>query len=129
MNESAIKCFLTFCIKNTSLHYKNDHKINVMTEFNASDYVIACQVDARNTRCPIPLLRAKQALKGLQTGDYLQVLATDPTAKGDFDAMLKHLPHTLVAYDNGDEFDTFVIHKGDLNLTDNVTNNISKDLT
>jgi len=87
-----------------------------MTESHISDYDIAHHVDARNTRCPIPLLRAKQALKGMSVGDYLQVLATDPTAKGDFDAMLKHLPHTLAAYDKGDEFDTFVIHKGDSNV-------------
>lgn len=100
-----------------------------MTELNAQDYVTACHVDARNTRCPIPLLRAKQALKTMQPGDYLEVWATDPTAKGDFDAMLTHLPHTLVAYQKGDDFETFIIRKGDLCLTEGSTEGLTNGLT
>ena len=78
-------------------------------------YPIHTEVDARNTRCPIPLLRAKQALKTMEIGDYLQLQATDPSAKADFDAMLKHLPHELVFYSKGEakpRVDTFVIRKG-----------------
>ncbi len=73
-------------------------------------------VDATGTRCPVPLLRAKQALKKLETGDYLQVLATDPSAKGDFDAMLSHLTHRLVSYERGEDnprVDVFIIQKGE----------------
>ena len=78
-------------------------------------YEIAHRVDARGTRCPIPLLRAKQALKKISAGDYLEVKATDPSAKGDFDAMLKHLPHELVHYEKGNDVprvDLFIIMKG-----------------
>ena len=57
-----------------------------------------CEIDTSGLRCPLPLLRAKQALKSMQSGEVLKVLATDPAAKPDFDAMLKHLPHTMVAY-------------------------------
>ncbi|RBP52676.1 sulfurtransferase TusA family protein [Arenicella xantha] len=81
-------------------------------------FKISHSVDARGLRCPIPLLRAKQALKALLVGDYLEVLTTDPSAKGDFDAMLKHLPHTLESHsmvaaddENGTEFERFVIRK------------------
>jgi len=72
-------------------------------------------IDTCGTRCPIPLLRAKQALKGLEQGEYLLVLATDPSAKPDFDAMLKHLPHELVEYSSEGEapkIDHFIIRKG-----------------
>lgn len=79
-------------------------------------YLITQIQDTCGTRCPIPLLRAKKALKLLSAGDYLLVLATDPSAKGDFDAMLKHLPHELVEYHSsiGDEkrVDYFLIQKG-----------------
>lgn len=75
-------------------------------------YHISHEIDACGTRCPIPLLRAKQALREMQAGQYLSVLATDPTAKSDFDAMLKHLPHELVDYQTGDSFDRFIILKG-----------------
>ncbi len=80
------------------------------------DFPISVTVDARGTRCPIPLLRAKQALKGMNAGDHLLVLSTDPSAKSDFDAMLAHLPHELVGYQQGEgqpREDSFVIVKGE----------------
>lgn len=82
----------------------------------SDQFLIAVNVDARGTRCPVPLLRAKQALKAMSAGEYLEVLATDPSAKSDFDAMLKHLPHELVNYTEGADnprIDTFVILKGE----------------
>ena len=82
----------------------------------ASKYALVETIDTCGARCPIPLLRAKKALKALSTDDYLLVLATDPSAKGDFDAMLRHLTHTLVEYQSvqGDaRVDYFVIQKGE----------------
>ena len=72
-------------------------------------------IDTCGTRCPIPLLRAKKALKNLSEGEYLLVLATDPSAKGDFDAMLRHLPHALIDFQSERDIqriDYFVIQKG-----------------
>ena len=73
-------------------------------------------IDTSGTRCPIPLLRAKQALKKMDKGELLEVLATDPSAKGDFEAMLSHLPHELLSCDtrehNDKTVDVFVIQKG-----------------
>ena len=78
------------------------------------------QIDTCGLRCPLPLLRAKQTLKEMQAGDILQVFATDPAAKADFDAMLRHLPHELLAYERceglaGDyaRIDSFIIRKGE----------------
>ena len=75
-------------------------------------------IDTCGTRCPIPLLRAKQALREMTPGDHLMVLATDPSAKPDFEAMLKHLPHDLIEYSSSTDspvyprIDTFIIQKG-----------------
>ena len=83
----------------------------------SESYHISETIDTCGTRCPIPLLRAKQALKGLAVGEFLEVFATDPSAKPDFDAMLKHLPHDLVDYScDGDSprIDRFIILKGAL---------------
>ena len=77
-----------------------------------NERTIHAHVDARGLRCPLPLLRAKQALKTLQRGEHVEVLATDPTAKDDFDAMLKHLPDELVYYNQGTTHDTFIICRG-----------------
>ncbi len=89
-------------------------QIKVMTD--KQSFNITQSIDTCGTRCPIPLLRAKQALKSLQVGDFLEVLASDPSAKPDFDAMLRHLPHELVSYSSQESpkrVDTFVIQKGE----------------
>ncbi|MFT6915633.1 MAG: tRNA 2-thiouridine synthesizing protein A [Motiliproteus sp.] len=50
------------------------------------DYPITRRVDARGLSCPLPLLKAKQALNRLQPGEVLQVLATDAGSVRDFKA-------------------------------------------
>jgi len=76
---------------------------------------IAQTIDTKGTRCPIPILRTKQALKKIQFNEYLQVLATDPSTKGDMDAMLHHVAHQLVSYqvltENEEDVFVFVIQK------------------
>ena len=79
-------------------------------------FEITQYLDTCGTRCPIPLLRAKQALKLMKAGEYLEVTSTDPSAKPDFDAMLRHLPHELVSYsiiEKPKRIDTFIIRKGE----------------
>jgi len=44
-------------------------------------------VDARGLRCPLPLIRARQALAALESGAALVVLATDPEAPIDLAAL------------------------------------------
>jgi tRNA 2-thiouridine synthesizing protein A len=44
-------------------------------------------VDARGLRCPLPLVRARQALASVGPEDTLVVLATDPEAPIDLAAL------------------------------------------
>jgi len=44
-------------------------------------------VDARGLSCPLPLVKARAALAGLDAGDTLVVLATDPEAPIDLAAL------------------------------------------
>ncbi len=81
---------------------------------------ITQSIDTCGTRCPIPLLRAKKALKLMQQGEILEVLASDPSAKQDFEAMLKHLPHQLLEYTSElkpNRVDRFIIQKGEDAIT------------
>ena len=59
--------------------------------------LIDLTIDTSGTRCPIPLLKAKQALRTLEQGQHLLVISTDPSSVDDFAAMLKHLPHELIS--------------------------------
>ena len=46
-------------------------------------------LDAKGLNCPLPVLKAKKSIKGLETGDTLEVLSTDPGSVSDFDAFCK----------------------------------------
>ena len=41
-------------------------------------------LDARGLKCPLPVMLAKKALRGLPSGALLEVLATDRGADADF---------------------------------------------
>jgi tRNA 2-thiouridine synthesizing protein A len=47
---------------------------------------VARELDARGLICPLPVLRARKVLIGMEKGDVLRVLADDPMALID-------LPH------------------------------------
>ena len=41
-------------------------------------------LDMRGLKCPLPVLRAKKALKSMAPGAVLEILATDPGSVKDF---------------------------------------------
>ena len=43
-------------------------------------------LDTKGLKCPLPVLRARKALKSVEPGGLLEVLATDPSATQDFKA-------------------------------------------
>ncbi|WP_416431145.1 sulfurtransferase TusA family protein [Piscirickettsia salmonis] len=55
-------------------------------------------LDVVGLRCPFPLLRAKKALKALQSGEVLEVMATDPSTEQDFLAFVKQTGHSLLEH-------------------------------
>ncbi len=44
----------------------------------------AITLDAQGLKCPLPVLKARKALKAVAPGGLLRVLATDPGAAKDF---------------------------------------------
>ena len=57
---------------------------------------IAQTVDTKGLNCPIPILRAKKAIVGLEAGEALEVLATDPGSVKDFEAFSRATGHELM---------------------------------
>jgi tRNA 2-thiouridine synthesizing protein A len=53
-------------------------------------------LDARGLICPLPILKARKALKKVPVGATLRVLATDPGADEDFAAFCRTTGHELV---------------------------------
>ena len=57
-------------------------------------------LDAQGLLCPLPVLKARKRLKGMQTGTVLRVLATDPAAVIDIPHYCAESGHALI--DSGD---------------------------
>ena len=54
------------------------------------------ELDARGLRCPMPLLKTRQAMRGLLSGQLLCVRTTDVGARRDIPAWVGQSPHQLV---------------------------------
>ena len=54
-------------------------------------------LDATGLLCPLPVLKARRALKAVAPGGILEVLATDPGATKDFEHFCRTTGCTLVA--------------------------------
>jgi tRNA 2-thiouridine synthesizing protein A len=68
-------------------------------------------LDLKGLSCPLPVLRANKALRGMAAGQRLRVLATDPAAVKDFRAYCDQTGHALVAVAQDRETFTFVIQR------------------
>lgn len=42
------------------------------------------ELDVRGEKCPMPVVKARKAVNGIQIGQVLKVLATDPGSINDF---------------------------------------------
>jgi tRNA 2-thiouridine synthesizing protein A len=72
---------------------------------NMADQVL----DAKGLNCPLPILRAKKALKEMATGQTLEILATDPGSVKDFEAFCRSTGNELMeSHQDGGTY-TFVI--------------------
>jgi len=54
------------------------------------------ELDATGLNCPLPILKAKKALAGIDSGQVLHVIATDPGAIKDFEAFAKQTGNELL---------------------------------
>ncbi|GAA5117051.1 sulfurtransferase TusA family protein [Alloalcanivorax gelatiniphagus] len=70
-------------------------------------------LDARGLNCPLPLLKTRQALRGLPVGSLLEVAASDAGSARDIPAYLRQSPHELVRHDDHQGEFRFVIRRGE----------------
>ena len=69
-------------------------------------------LDARNLRCPLPLLRLKQQLNTMAAAEEIRVDTTDPGSVRDFQAFAKQTGNELLGQSKwGNEFLFFLKRK------------------
>jgi tRNA 2-thiouridine synthesizing protein A len=54
------------------------------------------ELDASGLNCPLPILRAKKALAGMDAGKVLHIIATDPGSVKDFEAFARQTGNELM---------------------------------
>lgn len=57
---------------------------------------ILAQVDARGLSCPMPIVKTAQAIKSIESGAFVEVLATDPGSQKDFAAWARTTGNELI---------------------------------
>ena len=58
---------------------------------------IDVEIDTRGLNCPLPILKAKKALAGMQSGQVLKVVSTDTGSVRDFAAFAKQTGNELMS--------------------------------
>ena len=54
------------------------------------------QLDAKGLACPMPIVKTKKAMQGLEDGQVLEVIATDKGSKADLAAWSKTVGHQYI---------------------------------
>ncbi len=71
----------------------------------------ATLLDTKGLKCPLPVLRARKAMKLVDPGGLLEVQATDPDSVKDFQAFCETTGHELVASREAEGVYVFTIRK------------------
>jgi tRNA 2-thiouridine synthesizing protein A len=68
-------------------------------------------LDARGLDCPLPLIKARQALMVVDSGASICVLSTDPGSRGDFERFCEATGHHLLSVEQKEEVLILVVRK------------------
>ena len=68
-------------------------------------------LDVKGLNCPLPVLRANRALRGVAPGARLRVLATDRAAVADFQAFCRETGHVLLSQGEEDGVYSFILRR------------------
>lgn len=68
-------------------------------------------LDTKGMNCPLPILKTKKAIKGLNAGETLEVLSTDPGSVKDMEAFCKSTGNKLLSSKDEGGLYTYEIEK------------------
>lgn len=69
-------------------------------------------LDAKGLACPMPIVKTRKEMKDLESGQILEILATDKGAKADLTAWTKSGGHELLDVQEEGDVLKFWIKKG-----------------
>lgn len=69
-------------------------------------------IDAKGLACPMPIVRAKKAMDGLQKGQIMELETTDKGSLNDFQAWARQNHHELLKVEEDNGVFRFFVKKG-----------------
>lgn len=69
-------------------------------------------LNAEGLNCPLPILKAKKALKSMDSGDVLSIRSTDPGSVADFAAFCNQTGNELMSSNTEGDIYLFEIKRG-----------------
>ena len=66
-------------------------------------------LDARGLSCPMPLLKTKKAVKGMKSGQVLEIYSTDPGTRNDLPGFATKAGHEFLGEKDDDGFVRFYL--------------------
>ncbi len=61
-----------------------------------SDLKIDKTLDCKGMLCPMPIVKTRKAMKGMEVGELLEMFSTDPGAMPDMNAWARQTKHELL---------------------------------
>lgn len=69
------------------------------------------EIDCSGLSCPLPIIKTKKAIDGMQPGQVLKMTATDPGSINDMAAWVSKTGNEMVDREEGDGIFTYYIRK------------------
>ena len=77
-----------------------------------SDIKVDKQVDTSGKCCPMPIVETNMAMKKVNSGEIVEIIATDPGTQTDIPAWCERTGNTLVESNEADGSIHFYVKKG-----------------
>jgi tRNA 2-thiouridine synthesizing protein A len=74
-------------------------------------YVADKKIDCLGLFCPMPILKTREAMKGLQTGQVLEMTSDDPASEADMRSWSTKTGHELLEIDRHGTVYRFLVRK------------------
>ena len=73
---------------------------------------ITRELDLKGLKCPFPILRLKQTLTRMETGEIVKIIGTEPGTEREVKVLCKHEGHEFLDYKQGKNDFTYFVRKG-----------------
>ncbi|MEM7069597.1 MAG: sulfurtransferase TusA family protein [Pseudomonadota bacterium] len=73
---------------------------------------LTTRLDLRGLKCPLPVLKARKAMRSIEVGELIELETTDPLAVIDIPAFCNENGHRLIETSEHEDHHVFVLEKG-----------------